>query len=239
MPLDRRRRRDKRVEEEELLFDTAEQQEENDSADQDLLNIPQVLTRAVIPTLAVTALDASDVLELYYLTRPTVLHAGSSAALLDHPIRVTKAALGLRYRPYSLSSGSGSNTINQYLQQQQPLELTIEYGAARAGPNLQHESVPRVVVESDHEDITSTSVHWDNEAKVYYTQRIDSRIYTTANYLASLSGTVLEKLLNSAVDLMESSTTGGGQRHRRYQPFGVSLETTTVGGSGGQRQQWW
>lgn len=185
--------------------------------------MPQVLTRAVIPTLAVTALDASDVLELYYLTRPTVFHAFPT-------IEVTKAALGLRYRPSQQQQQQDAATASASAMgnnNNKPLELTLEYGAARAGADLNHESLPRVVVDdNDNNQGEATSVSWDNEAKIYYTERIHPGVYTTANYLASLSGTVLEKFLQSAVDWMEGTTSSvshGSRRHRRYQPLGVAL----------------
>jgi len=177
-----------------IVFDTASQTEDEAASSQ---SIPQVLTKAVIPTLAVTSLNAADVLELYYLQRPTVLHQFPQ-------IKITKAALGLRYRPSFLN-----RRPDAAVHISQPLELTLEYGAARA--DLFHETVPRV-------DVPDSTVSWDNEAKVFFTERIDRRVYTTANYLASLSGTVLEKFLNSAVELLLD-----GKRHRSYQPLGVSL----------------
>jgi hypothetical protein len=226
-------------------------------------SLPRVLTRSVIPTLAVTSLDAGDAVECYHLTR--------SALLQGTNIRITKSALGVRYR-------RPANEMMYYSDQEEPpsqrLELTIEFGAARAGPDLTQESMPHLVYRRD--DINNSTnnnnsnnsavdnnaipigVDWDNAGRVYYTERIDSETYTTANYLASLSGTVLTKLLQSALDFVtlppsthkhdskrskssSSSSTSTNptsatrQRVRRYQPFDVYLvsnDTVTTTGSG-------
>jgi hypothetical protein len=174
-------------------------------------NVPLVLTRSMIPNLAITSLDAGDVLECYHLTRTTLLHGT--------PIQITKSALGLRYR-HRPAAGMKYD--------RRRLELTIEYGPARAGSTLAHESIPHIIVDEELGDDTNdnaalrntASVTWDNEGKVYYTEYIDSDTYSSANYLASLSGTLLSKLLNSAVDFVESTSTRN-QRRRRYQPFSV------------------
>jgi hypothetical protein len=157
-------------------------------------SIPQVLARAAIPRIT-AGWDASDVLECYYLTRRTFLHG-----LANSTIPITKVALGIRYRPPAALSAVKHKV----------LELTLEYGPSRAGPDSQHESIPRVVPDDD-----GAFVSWDNEAKVYYTTEIDASVYMRANYLASLSGAILAKLLQEALDFVEAS------RHRRYQPFAV------------------
>lgn len=243
-------------------------------------NVPRVLTRSVIPTLPVTALDAGDVLECYHLTRTAILE-GTSA------VHITKSALGLRYRrpanemiytttTSTSSTVSSSSPVEVYPleplhprhPQPQPqkeqllkqrLELTIEFGPARVGEDLALESIPRIVVgdameeEEDENDDSSSGAYnpskntssnssnhdprvvWDNVGRVYYTERIDSDTYTTANYLASLSGTVLTKLLQSAMDFVdygenrESYSSPSSKRihsnkpMRRYQPFAVYL----------------
>ena len=256
--------------------------------------VPQVLTRTMIPNLSITSLDAGDVIECYLLTRKSMLQGTV--------IQITKSALGLRFRhrpatgrkyddseyvsltttssSSSSSSGSGSSGSRRRL------ELTIEYGPARAGNNLAHESIPHIVVTEEQQqeqendpdgsshngssgsststsnnnnnnnntnpDPTTSTVSWDNEGKVYYTESIDSDSYTSANYLASLSGTLLSKLLHAAVDFTQSggtmSTTTttpsihnsnnqhpqqqqqqqqqSHHRRRRYQPFSVYLAST-------------
>jgi hypothetical protein len=207
--------------------------------------IPQVLTRSMISSLAITSLDAGDVIECYVLTRKSVLHGTV--------IQITKSALGLRYRhrpatgrKYDNSeyinqmntagtgTGTGTGTGSSHsVSSRRRLELTIEYGPARAGNNLGHESIPHIIVDEEpnidnlntgtnQTVTTSTSVNWDNEGRVYYTEYIDSDLYTSANYLASLSGTLLTKLLNSAVDYLSSASINHQPAHRRrYQPFSV------------------
>jgi hypothetical protein len=174
--------------------------------------LPQVLTRDTIPKLAITSLDAGDVLECYYLTRNTLLHGTA--------IQLTKSALGLRYR-HRPATGMKYD--------RRRLELTIEFGPARAGSTLSHESIPHVVedqeIDNDLGSFTSSSVIWDNEGKIYYSEFIDSDTYSTANYLASVSGALLSKLLNSALDFLESSS-NKYQRRRRYQPFSVYLASS-------------
>jgi hypothetical protein len=217
--------------------------------------MPRILTHSVIPTLAVTALDAGDVVECYHLTRTTFLDGTS--------IKVTKSALGVRYRrPHAETvyyyADADGNSVPQ--QQQQRLELTLEFGAARGGPDLLWESFPRVVWDSDGESSSSTNiatnetttvsprnpvnVTWDNAGRVYYTERIDSTIYTSANYLASLSGTVLTKMLQSAMDFVTlnpyrsssssaTSSTPVIPRVRRYQPFAVYMVPSPLNSTSG------
>ena len=174
--------------------------------------LPQVLTRSTIPNLAITSLDAGDVLECYYLTRNTLLHGTT--------IQITKSALGLRYR-HRRATGLKYD--------RRRLELTIEFGPARAGNTLLHESIPRVIEDHVGENVdspfSSANVLWDNEGKVYYSEFIDTDTYSTANYLASVSGALLSKLLNSAVDYVDSFS-GKNKRRRRYQPFSVYLASS-------------
>ena len=152
------------------------------------LSLPQILTRSVVPSL-IDHLDASDVLECYSLTRSVKL-AGF------HNATVQKMAIGLRYDPPSNSH-------------KRPLELTLEYGPERMGAQLQEESMPLV--------ITGNHLSWDNEAKVYYsTASMSSYQWKSAYYMASLTGAVLEKILEKAVDY--------SSLRPRYQPFSVVVE---------------
>jgi hypothetical protein len=162
--------------------------------------VPQILTRSALARLSAD-LDAGDVLECYLLSRSTALHG-----LVNSTITVTKQALGLRYRPPITDVNSGRVYVTK-----EALELTLEYGPMRAGSTLQHESIPRVVRETELSGETAY-VSWENEGKVYYTTSI-SNGYLTANYLASLTGAVLNDLLLTAVEYAE--------QHRRYQPFEV------------------
>ena len=154
---------------------------------------PQVLTRSVIPSLT-KGLDAGDVLECYALVRKAPLHGVANSTL-----RVSKMALGLRYRPSGVIPG---------VQAKLPLELTLEYGPQRLGPSLHHESMPFIQMEEN-----SAFVSWENVGKVYYTKKISSEVYSSANYMASMTGAVLNTMLVEAVEYADT--------WRRYQPFSV------------------
>jgi hypothetical protein len=141
------------------------------------------------------------------LSSSTPLHG-----LVNSTITVTKQALGLRYRPQADKS-----TVGGVYAVKAPLELRLEYGPMRAGATLSHESIPRVVRETELSGETAY-VSWENEGKVYYTTAISNSGYLTANYLASLTGAVLNDLLLTAVEYAE--------QHRRYQPFAVYQQQT-------------
>ena len=181
----------------------------------------------------VAHLDASDVLECYLLQRQAHLHG-----LANSSIPVHKWALGIRYRrrrQYNSNVNVNTNNNHLVLPPQPPpkaLELTLEYGPLRAGPDLQHEVIPRLwqdtaaIATGDAAAAASSSssssspppllhITWDNDARVYYTTHISSRIFRQANYVASLTGAVLETVLQAAVAY---PLTGS---HRRYQPFAV------------------
>ena len=61
-------------------------------------------------------------------------------------------------------------------------------------------------------------VTWDNAAKIYYRTDIAAEEWVEAYYVAPISGAVLGKVLDYAVEYAE--------RHRRYQPF----EVVAIGG---------
>ena len=153
---------------------------------------PLVLTRNVISTLT-QGLDASDMLECYALVRSAPLHG-----LADSTLKVQKMALGFRFRP------SVSITTKNKL----PLELTVEYGPQRLGPELNHEAMPFVQVEENSAFIT-----WENVGKVYYTTKIATDEYQSSYYMASITGAVLNQILFEAL--------GYTGMRRRYQPFAV------------------
>lgn len=154
---------------------------------------PRVLARNIIPTIT-KGLDASDVLECYALVRSVPLHGMANATL-----HIQKAALGFRYRP---PGGLGTAVAKK------PIEITLEYGPQRVGTMLDHDAMPVVQVE----DI-SAFLSWDNVGRVYYTTKIVSDNYLSSYYMASMTGTVLGKMLGKAVDYSENK--------RRYQPFAV------------------
>jgi hypothetical protein len=145
-------------------------------------NLPHVLTCSVIPLL-VEGLDASNVLECYYVTRRTVLHGLGNNTIT---ITIFKAALGLRHHLQQENTAASSTTRRKI----RPLEFTLEYGSMKEPANLQHESLPVVVYQTNVNDNHQepVSVSWENEAKVYYSQQISSEEYPTANFLASVSG---------------------------------------------------
>jgi len=137
------------------------------------------------------------------------------------PILVRKSALAFRYRPRvaSVSHGSHSSSItldNQKspwdeIEQQKYFELTLEFGPQRTGVTKTSESVP--LVHADMVDGTiGKYVSWENEGRVYHSTRIRSE-WTEAYYMASITGVVLEKIIQRAVDFT--------YKRPRYQPFEV------------------
>jgi hypothetical protein len=153
---------------------------------------PRVLTRNSIPELT-EGLDASDVLECYTLVRDSPLHG-----IANSTIHIKKMALGLRFRP-SASIGTHNK---------RPLELTLEYGPQRLGENIDHEAIPFIQV-----DGSASFVSWENVGKIYYTTKIDTLQYTSAYFMASMTGAVLNKILFEALDYT--------LKRRRYQPFSI------------------
>jgi hypothetical protein len=181
---------------------------------------PQILTASTLAALT-SGLDASDTLECYLLTREARLDGIANSTLPVH-----KLALGIRYNPSQQSSSVG--------RRKKPLEITLEYGPARAGEGLLLETVPRVggrgSESGNHNNKNSknrrraatgtaadaddpSSVAWDNRAVVYYTLRIDG--YRGADYVASMTGAVLKNLLQTALAYPLQRS------RRRYQPFAV------------------
>jgi hypothetical protein len=154
---------------------------------------PRVLAQNIIPTIT-KGLDASDVLECYALVRSVPLHGMANAT-----VHIQKAALGFRFRP---AGGIGTAMIKK------PIEITLEYGPQRVGTMLNHDATPLVQVED-----TSAFISWDNVGRVYYTTNIVSENYLSSYYMASMTGTVLGKMLGKAVEYSE--------KRRRYQPFAV------------------
>lgn len=158
---------------------------------------PRVLTTNLIPSIT-QDLDASDVLECYALVRSVPLHG-----IADSSIHIQKAVLAFRFRPKRTAFGT---LINK-----DPVEITLEYGPQRAGADLDHDGIP--LVQAD-----AFSMSWDNVGRVYYTTKIVSEAYLSSYYMASMTGTVLEKILLKAVEYAE--------RKRRYQPFAVFSSET-------------
>jgi len=175
-------------------FDNPSLNGENDSEDEIAeASKPRVLTRSLIPTIT-QGLDASDVLECYTLLRSVPLQGMANSTL-----HVQKPSLGFRYRPLG---GTGTAMLNK------PVEITLEYGPQRVGTALDRDATPLAQVQDGSAILT-----WDNEARVYYTTKIVSERYMSSYYMASMTGTVLEKMLAKAVDFAE--------QRRKYQPFSV------------------
>ena len=160
------------------------------------LETPRVLTRSAITGLT-HGLDASDVLECYSLVRSAPLHGVANST-----ITVQKMTIGIRFRPTAADLKNPYNTKT-------PMELTLEYGPARLGPLLSDEAMPTV----QGNDKSSSYLVWDNIGKVYFTQKIDAGNYINSNYMASMTGAVLNKLLHEAV--------GYTEKRKIYQPFSV------------------
>jgi hypothetical protein len=98
---------------------------------------PQILTASSILALT-SGLDASDTLECYLLTREARLSGLANSTTLP----VHKLALGIRYNPSQQSTGSYYGGRRH---RRRAMEITLEYGPARAGDGLLLESIPRVV----------------------------------------------------------------------------------------------
>jgi len=190
--------------------------------------IPQILTRSVVPELS-EGLDAADILECYALVRRAPLH---NAMLPDATITIHKVALGLRYRPLKMTDLD---------EEPSPREITLEYGPQRMGASLSQESMPSVQKEQSSsgtdsmmdssggtaannnstDDTNARSfLTWENEGKIYYTSQIASTGYVSAYYMASVTGAVLGKILEKAVEYPMANAFIRG-RPRRYQPFVV------------------
>eukprot|EP00980_Cylindrotheca_fusiformis_P006967 scaffold1469_cov119-Cylindrotheca_fusiformis.AAC.11 len=168
---------------------------------------PRVLSRSIIPTIT-SGLDASDVLECYALVRKVPLHGIANSTL-----HIQKAALGFRYRP---QGGAGSSAAAAVVRN--PVEITLEYGPQRVGGIM--DAMPLVQIEGA--GTSAAFLSWDNVGRVYYTTKIVSEHYLSSYYMASMTGTVLGKMLNKAVEYAE--------QRRRYQPFAVF--TAAAGGGG-------
>ena len=137
------------------------------------------------------------------------------------PILVRKSALAFRYRPRVASVSHGSHSSSSItldnqspwdeIEQQKYFELTLEFGPQRTGVTKTSESVP--LVHADMVDGTiGKYVSWENEGRVYHSTRI-SLEWTEAYYMASITGVVLEKIIQRAVDFT--------YKRPRYQPFEV------------------
>ena len=164
----------------------------------------------------------------------------STNSIPTGPVLVRKSALAFRYRSrvalashgHHFSTGGEQLFDNlspgDQLEKQKYFELTLEYGPQRTGVAKTSESMPRVHVDIEHvfgeKSETATSdndniddkigkyVSWHNEGSVYHTTQISSD-WTNAYYMASITGVVLEKIIQRAVEYT--------YKQPRYQPFEV------------------
>ena len=146
------------------------------------------------------------------------------------PVLIRKSALAFRYHPRVASTHNGPHFSTDYsssvpldnlspgdhLEQQKYFELTLEYGPQRTGVAKTSESIPRVHVDMEIGGQTNSNigkyVSWENEGRVYHTTQISGE-WTEAYYMASITGVVLEKIIQRAVDYT--------YKRPRYQPFEV------------------
>ena len=150
----------------------------------------------------------------------------SSSNIPSGPILVRKSALAFRYRSRVALASHGHHFSDEHLEnlspgdqleQQKYFELTLEYGPERTGVSKTAESIPIVHVDTEHQTRDDNNdngkyVSWQNEGSIYYSTKI-SHDYTDAYYMASITGVVLEKIIQRAIQYT--------YKHPRYQPFEV------------------
>jgi len=150
----------------------------------------------------------------------------SSSNIPSGPILVRKSALAFRYRSSVALASHGHHFSDEHLEnlspgdqleQQKYFELTLEYGPQRTGVLKTAESIPIVHVDTEHKTTYDNNdngkyVSWQNEGSIYYSTKI-SHDFTDAYYMASITGVVLEKIIQRAIQYT--------YKHPRYQPFEV------------------
>lgn len=174
------------------------------------VNLAQILTKASLGSL--TILDAGDFVECYLLTRQAILksplvinpatpttNSTTQQQQQQQYVTARKSALGFRYKARRPGD----------VHEKEKFELTLEYGPQRTGAKMDSEAMPMVSVGDGGEGFVS----WENEGKVYFETVILSSQWENAVYLCPITGAVLSKILDLALDFV----TG----HPRYQPFEV------------------
>jgi len=119
-------------------------------------------------------------------------------------VMVQKSALAFRYKPPSSQNPDSPRA-------KRPFELTLEYGPQRTGADMESEAIP--FVEGGATEEEGKFVSWNNEGKIYYETSIEAVRWDSANFMAPITGAVLSKVLDHALDY----TT----QYPRYQPFEV------------------
>ncbi|KAL3760748.1 hypothetical protein ACHAWU_003656 [Discostella pseudostelligera] len=136
------------------------------------------------------------------------------------PVWIRKSALAFRHRPRVASASTtdrASSTLPEDKHEHQKyFELTLEYGPLRSGAAGNVESMPSVhIMNNNMEDVSNVTgkhVSWDNKGRVYHSTRISNE-WTDAYYMAQITGVVLEKIIQRAVEYVH--------KWPRYQPFDV------------------
>lgn len=128
------------------------------------------------------------------------------------PILIRKSGLAFRYRPRVASALSNSNSPDAPPNAPKYFEITLEYGPQRSGKSKLFESLPMLHVDTDAGEQANKYISWENEGRVYHSTHISSE-WTEAYYMAPITGVVLEKILQRAIDYP--------RKRPRYQPFEV------------------
>lgn len=164
----------------------------------------------------------------------------STSNIPSGTIQIRKSALAFRYRPRVASAtrnshpSVGSSPLNtgenslppEQKEQQKYFELTLEYGPQRTGATKTSEAMPMVHLDTDLMGVANNGewnnnvdgynigkyVSWENEARIYHSTHISTE-WTEAYYMAPLTGVVMEKIIQRAVDYPN--------KRPRYQPFEV------------------
>lgn len=158
--------------------------------------------------------------------------SSSATTTSSGPVLIRKSALAFRYRPRVASASHGPHFSEEYssslpmsdnlspgdqVERQKYFELTLEYGPQRTGAAKTSESMPMVHMDMELMDGTSNNnnigkyVSWENEGRVYYSTHISNE-WTEAYYMAPITGVVLDKIIQRAVEYT--------YKRPRYQPFG-------------------
>ena len=159
----------------------------------------------------------------------TKASATSASNVPSGPVLIRKSALAFRYRPRSAAASASRGphfsseqilseipdqdlTPADMLEKQKYFELILEYGPERSGAAKISESMPMVRLDSESGGMGSKYVSWENQGRVYYSNYISSE-WTGAYYMAPITGVVMEKIIQHAVEYT--------YKRPRYQPFEV------------------
>jgi hypothetical protein len=152
---------------------------------------------------------------------PNVLPQAAAAGTV---ILIRKSALAFRFRPNPKNvEATASSFRSSSNSKPDAFSLTLEYGPQRTGLDMDSEAIPMVegggqmLYEDGTVGESGKFVSWQNEGKIYFETQIGEfnlvDRWETANYMAPVTGAVLSKILDYAVDY----TT----HYPRYQPFQV------------------